>query len=82
MAQLVEYVKKNIAKGYTLESLRWALINQGHSRVEVNRAIAITNQELAQRAPVLKEKPIIKVETIPIVEEDSSFFKKLKHLFR
>jgi len=59
---LVEYFKKNLQKGYTTESLKWALINQGYSRVEVQRAMDIANKELADSAPKIKEKPIIKHE--------------------
>lgn len=58
------YFKKNLSKGYTLDSLRWALVNQGYSRVAIERAIRQVNKELAERAPILKEKPIIKYEII------------------
>ena len=61
--KLTEYIKKNMSKGYTSESLRWALINQRHSRVDVDKAIAQANKELAEQAPVVeKEKPKIKHE--------------------
>ena len=61
---LVNYIKKNLSKGYTLDSLKWALINQGYSRIEVNRAIEQANKDLASKAPILKEKPVIKYEII------------------
>jgi phage tail protein X len=61
---LVEYIKKNLKKGYTLDALKWALINQGYSRVAVEAAIIQANKELAATAPVLKEKPVIKYEII------------------
>jgi hypothetical protein len=56
---LIEYLKKNLKKGYTLDSLKWALINQGYSRTAVEIAIQETNKELSQKAPVLKERPVI-----------------------
>ncbi len=62
--KLVNYLKKNLGKGYTLDSLKWALINQGYSRTEVSRAIEEFNKELAKKAPILKEKPVIKYEII------------------
>ena len=43
---LVDYIKKNLRKGYTKESLKWALVNQGHSRLEVEKALASVDQEL------------------------------------
>jgi len=82
MQQLVNYIKKNLAKGYTLESLKWALIDQGYSRSEVQRAINLANEELAKQAPKIKEKPIIKVEREPILQElfpeKETFSDKLK----
>lgn len=81
MDQLSEYIKKNVSKGYTIESLKWALVNQGHSKVEVDKAISLANQSLAREAPILKEKPVIKVETIPPQPEETGFFKKVKKFF-
>ena len=84
MQQLVKYIKKNLAKGYTVESLRWALINQGYTRSEVNKAIYNVNEELAKEAPKLKEKPVIKVEVEPFYKEEvkkESFMSKLKRFF-
>lgn len=81
LQQLANYIKKNISKGYTQESLKWALINQGYTRVEVDKAITLANQELAKQAPVLVEKPIIKVETIPPAQLEKSFWKKFKSWF-
>jgi len=57
--RLVDYFKKNLAKGYTFESLKIALLNQGYSRAIIERAIEQTNRELAKKAPVLKDKPKI-----------------------
>ncbi|GBE20062.1 MAG TPA: hypothetical protein ENG87_01295 [Candidatus Pacearchaeota archaeon] len=62
--KLVDYIKRNLSKGYTLDSLQIALTNQGYSRSIVERAIEQANKELAQKAPVLKEKPVIKYEVI------------------
>ena len=62
--KLVSYFKKNLAKGYTVDALKFALINQGYSRRIVERAIEETNKELSEKAPILKEKPIIKYEVI------------------
>lgn len=65
--KLTEYFKKNLRKGYTEESLRWALINQGYSRAMVETAIERAHKELAEEAPVLREKPVIKYE---VFDED------------
>ena len=62
LRKLTDYIKKNLKKGYTLESLKWALIGQGYSRTAVEKAVEQVNKELAKEAPVLKEKPIIRHE--------------------
>ncbi|MCK5043677.1 hypothetical protein KAR52_01580 [Candidatus Pacearchaeota archaeon] len=79
--KLVEYFKKNLVKGYTLDALKFALINQGYSRTIVERAIQQTNKELSEKAPILKEKPKI---TYEIIDENNkpisvkkSFWKRI-----
>ena len=67
--KLVDYFQKNFVKGYTPDALQYALINQGYSRSEVIRALEIANQELAKKAPVLKEKPQI---TYNVIGENDS----------
>ena len=64
MEKIVKYIKKNLSKGHTTESLKWALVNQGYSRAIVEKAIEQTNKELAETAPILKTKPIINHQII------------------
>jgi hypothetical protein len=80
IAQLAEYVKKNLKKGYTKESLKWALVNQGHSKIEVEKAMAKVEKDLAEEAPLLKTKPEISVEVVEPKDAElkpKSFFKRL-----
>ncbi len=79
--QLVNYIKKNLSKGYTQESLKWALVNQGHSRDSVDKAITQANEQLALQAPKLVEKPVIKVEIEPKIEEKPGFWGRIKSWF-
>jgi len=74
--QLADYIKRNISKGYTIDSLKFSLTSQGYSRISIEKAIQVANEQLAAQAPVLKEKPQITYRTIPEVEE-TSFFKKI-----
>jgi hypothetical protein len=64
IGKIVNYFKTNLKKGYTIESLKWALIGQGYTRTAVERAIEEVNKELARQAPILKEEPMIKHEII------------------
>ena len=80
---VVEYFKKNLKKGYTLESLKWALVKQGYSRSLVEDAMGIANKELAKEAPQLRERPEIKHEVIDVEDEEGfaepkkSFWKRI-----
>lgn len=62
--KLVDYFKKNLAKGYTEESLKWGLVQQGYSRTDISRAIEKVRKEIEndKLAKVSKEKPKIKYE--------------------
>lgn len=62
--KLVDYFKKNLKKGYTEESLKWALIKQGYTRTVIEESILQVHKELAEQAPVLKEKPKISYEVL------------------
>jgi len=83
---IIDYFKKNLSKGYTEESLKWALVNQGYSRTDISRAIEQAHKELAEKAPKIKEKPKIKYE---IYDKDNKLIKvetrrpfSIKNFFR
>ena len=83
-SDLTSYIKKNLKKGYTKESLKWALINQGNSKRKVEKAIKKVDKELAESAPVLKTKPVIKYEVIEpknIKVEKETLWEKIKKWF-
>jgi uncharacterized protein Smg (DUF494 family) len=77
--QLAEYLKKNLKKGYTKESLKWALVNQGHSKMEVEKALKVVDELLAEEAPVLETKPVIKYEIVESEAEEAGkpFWKRI-----
>ena len=79
--KIIDYLKKNIKKGYPVATLRFALINQGYLRTMVDEAIEATIREMAKEAPVLKDKPQIEHEVI--AEEQPPIKKKswLRRLF-
>ncbi len=62
--KLTDYLEKNLKKGYTEDSLKWALINQGYSRVLVEIAVKEAHLELAKKAPLLEDKPKISYDVI------------------
>jgi len=89
--QLADYIKKNLSKGYTLESLKIALEHQDYSRTSIERAIELANEQLADSLPQMKEKPKIKYQVLDENEKPASIEKekskenkissKLKKLF-
>jgi len=77
LLDLTEYLRKNLRKGYTKESLRWALLNQGYSKLEIEKALQRADKELADEAPILKTKPEIEHKITPLYEDQKpkkSFF--------
>lgn len=78
---LIEYLQKNIRKGYKLEDLKWSLIGQGHSKVSVDKAIEFVKEiEEAKKSEMPEKIEIIKPVDIP-VEEEKTFLQKLKSFF-
>ena len=87
--QLIDYFVKNLtsSRKYDKDSLIYALINQGYSRVSVEDAYKEAIKEIAKRAPILKEKPQINYEVYdennnPVKVEKLSFFERIKILLR
>lgn len=86
--KIIMYIKKNLRKGYTQDSLRWALINQGYPKFLVDECFNQAHKEMAQKAPELKEKPKIRYEVydqqnrpIKVTPKKKSFFAKMKEKF-
>lgn len=74
---LVEYLKKNIAKGYKPEDLKWVLINQGHTRTEVDKAIKYVSELEQAQKPKTRNISTNNTSDMPrITEEKKGFFKK------
>ena len=90
--QLADYIKKNLAKGYDADTLKFSLMSQGYSRITVDNALARAHQKLATTLPPVKEKPQIiykvineqnkPIKTIEIsTEKNKGFFSWLGSLF-
>ena len=82
--QLADYIKKNLKKGYTMDSLKFSLISQGYTKISVESAIELANEQLASELPEIKEKPEIKYKIIEGAESnrEENFFKRFwKKLF-
>lgn len=79
---LIDYIKRNMAKGYTRESLKWALIKQGNSRIEIEKAMKKVEEDLANesaraRARASMEAINTPAQVEPVQEEPKSFWRKL-----
>ena len=64
--ELINHIKENLKKGYTKETMKYALIKQGYQRVTIERTIEKAEKELAkessQEKTEKKEKPKIRYE--------------------
>ena len=79
---LIEYLQRNLRKGYKLDDLKWSLIGQGHSRVSIDKAIEFVKElEEAKRREIPERIEIIRPVDIP-VEEEKTFLQKLKDIFK
>ena len=58
--KITVYIKKNLSKGYTPEALKWALVKQGYTKSEVDKAMKLVNEQLAAEVPEMKEKQLVK----------------------
>ena len=74
--QLVNYVKKNLKRGYTKESLKWALVRQGYSKLEIEKALTIAEKEMSKEVPILGANPSMKQEIVEPKIEDIKVEKK------
>lgn len=86
-SQLVDYFKRNLSKNYNADTLKFALIKQGYSRTVVDQAYEDANKALAEKAPVLKEKPVIKyaaydLNNKPLHIDPFTFWEKVKFFFK
>jgi len=76
--QIANYIQKNLAKGYTIDSLRFSLQSQGYTRLSIDNAIKLANEQLAEKAPIMNEKPQI---TYKVITPDSTYTYEKKHGF-
>ncbi|MDD5191505.1 MAG: hypothetical protein PHH54_02545 [Candidatus Nanoarchaeia archaeon] len=89
--QLADYIRRNLSKGYTMDALRFSLMKQGYSRISVEKAIELANEQLAASAPEMKEKPKITytlldengnpINNVEFAKEKKGFWQKIKGRF-
>lgn len=80
--RLVEYFKKNLLKGYSADTLKWALIKQGNSRSVVELASDEAQKDIDAEAAKVAEPKIeyLHVEDVKQLEQEQpkkSFWKRL-----
>ena len=77
----VNYIKKNLQKGYNKDSLKWALINQGKARIEVDKAFKQAEMELARESSMVSQRQasMVSQQMITQIEEPvkRGFFARL-----
>ena len=81
ITEISNYLKKNLKKGYTKDSLKLALLEQGYSRFQIEKAVIKAEEELSQEAPTLKTKPTIKYQIVEPRELAKTVIKEPEHTF-
>mgnify|MGYP001594638319 FL=1 len=83
LSEKVNYIKKNVQKGYNKDSLKWALISQGNNKQEVEKAFAqaekeLENESVTEARRIQSMQPAARIEpVIPDVEKKKGFFARL-----
>jgi len=83
------YLKRNLSKGYKPEALKWALINEGYSRIEVEKGMKQVQEELDREIKIAENKALKQAEAqasiigdeMPQEVESQGFFSKVKGWF-
>jgi SOS response regulatory protein OraA/RecX len=87
---IVDYLKKNLAKGYKPQNLKWALISEGYSKIEVEKAMRIVEeenekefkmQELRAKKEMEKQAAELITDEMPVQVEKEGFWSKVKGWF-
>ena len=83
ISPLVDYMRRNLAKGYKVADLRWTLVSQGYSKIEIDKAMNIINQEQSvednrkQEIEEATKKMMEESKPELIKEEKKGFFSRL-----
>ena len=83
LSDKVNYIKRNLQKGYNKDSLKWALVSQGNSKQEVEKAFQQAEKEIANESAIETNRlrsiqPTLRIEPImPQVEKKKGFFSRL-----
>ncbi len=53
---ILEYFEKNLKKGYKIDALKYVLLNQGYSKVEIAEAIKIIEEKTKKEKEEVKKE--------------------------
>lgn len=82
ISPLIDYMRRNLNKGYKISDLRWTLVSQGYSKIEIDKALHVIEQEQAiedkRRADIEEATKKMVVQQPEVVkEEKKGFFARL-----
>lgn len=53
---ILDYFEKNLKKGYKIDALKYVLLNQGYSKVEIAEAIKIIEEKTKKEQEAVKKE--------------------------
>jgi len=78
MKRVLQYISKNMSRGYTEDQLRILLIQQGYSRAAVERGLRMYNESKPKAVVKPKvESQVVTVKADPVPEKKPGFFARL-----
>ena len=82
MKQVIAYIERNAARGYSMDQIRFTLMQHGYSRAAIERGMRIYNQNKPAVVEQVKvEEPVVQPVAEAVVEEKKGFFSKVVGFF-
>lgn len=78
--QIVSYIERNSSRGYSIDQMRFTLLQQGYSRAAIEKAMRIYEQSRPRPVEVKKEE-IPAVEPVVSVQQKKGFFSRMFGFF-
>jgi hypothetical protein len=81
VTKLVDHIERLLQKNYKPAEIKWSLITQKHSKIEIDKAFAIVNARSAKAKKDEEDKQLAMASASVIEEEQPahkpSFFKRV-----
>ena len=83
MKNILAYIEKNTARGYSIDQIRFTLMQHGYSRAAIERGLRMfeRTRPAVPAKPIIQESPVVEAVAEPVAEE-KGFFSKMFGFFK